>query len=348
MAAIYIDILPAGIIKIVGADLWLACLAGGAGVAAMGWFYLALDRRCPGRTIVGCALDSLGPWVGRLAVLPYLIFHFNLINVHFREISDFVNTALLPATPRTAILVFLLFLMGWAIYGGLEVFGRVVIFFFPVISVLVYPATVVMAANRMEPSLLQPVLAGGAGPSALGSLSVTALWSEISFLAVLLAYTGGCDRAKARGVMAGILLGTAIMCFQAVAVISLFGPELATRLRYPLLSLAKLISLGIFLERPDALIAGFWLGAAFCKAGVLYITAVLGISQWLGMRDYRHLVWPVGALSIGLTLLKFRSVTEYYEWLDVVALNFLPAGLGIPLLVFLAARFRSPGEKWDK
>ena len=109
-----------------------------------------------------------------------------------------------------------------------------------------------------------------------------------------------------------------MMTLVGVNLIVLFvlGPTTASR-AYPLMLVARYISIADFFEHLESIVMAIWVVGAFVKISVFYYAATLGTAQWLNLSDYRPVVWPLGILIVGFSFWSLPNsmvVEEVFHW----------------------------------
>jgi spore germination protein KB len=134
-----------------------------------------------------------------------------------------------------------------------------------------------------------------------------------------------------------------------LVVIATFGPNVASTFIFATFDAIRMVSLANFLERLDAAMVAIWMLGGVVKVGVFYYAAVLGSAQWLGLKDYRPLVMPVGVILLGLAALCPNVV----DLLGFISMTWPPYALlifeaGIPLMLLTVALVRrKQGNAFD-
>ena len=126
------------------------------------------------------------------------------------------------------------------------------------------------------------------------------------------------DRKK--GMKYGMMTVFAVMMTLVVVnliVLFVLGPTTATRV-YPLMNVARYISIADFFEHLESIVMAIWIVGAFVKISVFYYVSALGTAQWLNLSDYRPVVWPLGILIVAFGFWSLPSSTEYTSFLTKV------------------------------
>ncbi|MBS3950380.1 MAG: endospore germination permease [Peptococcaceae bacterium] len=282
-----------------GAHAYLAILGGG--VASWTVIFLAtrIAQRFPAETPFEYAQIIFGKWFGKLFGFALISFNLVAASLILRSLGDFLITAILPQTPLSVNITLMLVLICVGTYLGLEALARFNEAFYPFIFlswVLVLAASV----PRLDFGWFRPLF--DIGPGQLTSATIVAGTFLIDSLVVLVFYPFVTDKKVVlKYTTWSVVMGTILVLLLQGAVIGVFSPNLANTLTFPLLELAQDASLGVFLERIEALYLAIWVVGTFIRVAVVFYAAVLGLAQTLGIKDHRIfiplLVVPVFYLS---------------------------------------------------
>lgn len=294
-----------------GRDGWLAVLLAVLEGAVAVLVIIPLGLRFRRQTLIGFSRQILGFWLGSLVGLFYI---YNFVTHSSRQVwhvSELMVTAFLPTTPKVVFIAIMVVLAGSAVRRGLEVFTRVNDLLLPVgaFTVLLVGALV---AKDLDLRNYLPVLERGWKPVIDGSLPLFGHVAQGYIILMLLPFV-----ASVRGIYAwsfGTLGGLLALLGVGVMAIGVFGAEVTARFPYPALELVRMINVRDFIQHLEALMMLVWFGGIFLKYAILLYMTSLAIAQWLGLRDYRPLVWPLGILTAALSLLtpEVQKVTEFF------------------------------------
>ncbi|MDO9574836.1 MAG: GerAB/ArcD/ProY family transporter, partial [Candidatus Contubernalis sp.] len=143
------------------------------------------------------------------------------------------------------------------------------------------------------------------------------------------------------------LITGAFLFAGAIITIGTFGPELISRFKFPIIEVARLISLGDFFERIESLVMVIWVAGVFVKVSLFHYVAVMAAAQWFNLRDYRPLALPLGILNVILSIHMFEGVADLVEFLSVTFAVYALSTfeVGIPALLLLTALIRKKGGR---
>jgi spore germination protein KB len=139
----------------------------------------------------------------------------------------------------------------------------------------------------------------------------------------------------------GTLLGGIVISITILVCLLVLGPSQTGRTLYPTYSLARMISIGGFFERVEAMLAFMWLLTIFIKITLYFYIFTLGLSQVLNLKEYRMLTFPTAILLILFSSIIAPNATYY----KTVIFNYWPFfdftyGLVLPFLMLGAYYIR--------
>jgi len=321
-------------------DAWISIfLAVGAGLL-IGVLAAALGRRFPDKTIFEYPVEIVGRWPGKLVGLLYVWWFLHAAAESSREFVEFMATTYMPETPLVAMLLMGIGGSAYIAKNGLEVIARANEIFLLVI----FGATIIifiLAADKMDFHRLLPVADVGAVQVFKGAAVTLSYFGEIAVIAVLVPYLDK-PREACRAVVAAVLSSGAFFLLALLGVLAIYGPHIAGAYLFTTLNEARIISIANFLERMEAVDIIIWISGAYMKVSFYLWVAALGSAQVLGLKDYRPLVLPVGAVVIAMSIMLHPGIPDLLDFRGrvwpVYALSAFEAGLPLALLVTALAR----------
>ena len=214
-----------------------------------------------------------------------------------RIYADALVTTFLTATPVVFIVGAMVLAAALAARAGIEVIGRAADL--PV----VYPGNPGKPGARRAqawPNLtnLEPVLARGAA-MLRGAVSPVAITSQFLVLTVLVPMAVEPTRAM-RSALGALGLSTVILVLITITTIAVLGPQKAARSTFPFLNLVRALQVSEFIERIEVLAMFTWGFAHFIGLAVFLYCGAKGLSEVLGLKSYRILVWPMAVVWVTL------------------------------------------------
>jgi spore germination protein KB len=161
--------------------------------------------------------------------------------------------------------------------------------------------------NLMEPSYLRPFFfAQGLGELIWPSASVLSFYTEFLVIGMLLPYIDTPRLALPLSIGAIIMINLMLL-MQCFGMASVFGPLLNSTTS-PAFAMARMVSLGDFFERIESLITVVWIFGAGIKVCLFLWATAVGLAQLLNLKDFRSLVYPLGALMVAISIVSYESL----------------------------------------
>lgn len=323
-----------------GHDQWIASLLSVVEGLPVALLYTGLAVRLGGKTIIESAPVVLGRWPGKIAAGLFLGYITHLGSLVVTNFTGFVSTDVLPKTPQVIVAIALITVCAFAVRGGLEVIARCCVLLVPVVLVLVFFDSILMLdsinLSRLLPVMDVPPSALFASAHTIASFPV----NETVAFAAIIPFVAGGRRTKYLIVTVAIASGAIISASVIARIYGVLGQS-ATMESYPLYSAVRMIDIAHVLTRFEVAVFVNVLTMGFIKITVLLYGVSVGISQLLGLRDYRPLVIPLAILMAVVSLFNFPSSIEniiFTERTYPVYAPFFQVGFPLLMLLFSWAR----------
>lgn len=320
---------PAFLITAGGTAGWQVALV--MTVAALILFLpaVALAQRFPGQGLSEISRQVAGPFVGTALILLICLWVLGAITLTLRSITENFIIAMLPHTPPSVLTAAMILCMIYASYCGFESMARTTRILFPV---MIVGLLVVLLFNlpRVEAGRLFPFWGNGIPTVAVSGLSYVGMAAEAVVLLLLGASFRTSSVLRTSGMLGILLFGLTAIAMTAL-LIGVFGAPDAAQQPFPVFTLARLVYVGRFLQRTEALLVMFWFFAAAVHLSVLFHATAVGLAGSLCLPFYRPLIFPLAVLVASLVLLPedyMVVVRTDRDWMR-------PLGIGILLIPFL-------------
>ncbi|GAB7388182.1 endospore germination permease [Bacillaceae bacterium] len=282
-------------------DAWISILLGTACGALLILLYNGINKRFPDSTLMEINEKLLGKWLGKTVSLFFFFYFFLICSGLLREIGDFMTTQILPETPvQTVYLLFLsVVLLGARL--GIEPLARTAEILLPwVIGMLLLLILFLIPEMRIEN--LQPVFTDGLKPVIRGMLPYLGTsYLELVVFLMVLPYVRRKEKGR-KAFLIGSFLGSLILFLVTLTALLVLGAELTARQVYPSYILARKVSIGGFVERIEALMAGIWIITIFIKLTLSFYASAIGLAQTFRLKEYKPLLLPLGMILTVLSL----------------------------------------------
>lgn len=317
--------------RIAHQDAWIGSMLGSLTGLLMTALYLILASRHPQEDFVQYSRVVAGKWIGGLIGLLYAYFFLQLVTYVLREFGEFIAATIMPETPISALLLFLLLISAWSVRNGPDVIARSAEFLVFYFLLLMFP--LLLTIPEMEPSALFPILERGIWPVIQASPGPASWFGESMLILILFPLIA--DKRKApRSILLAVAWSGILVSGINFLLVASLGYEVLTEQQFPFVTAARLISIGGFWERLDVIIVALWTIGDFVKLSTLYYVGVAAFARWFGLSDYRPLVLPLGAIIMLFAISQFDSMNEIHFFGATVFPRFgLTMELGIPLTI---------------
>ncbi|WP_248928070.1 GerAB/ArcD/ProY family transporter [Paenibacillus hamazuiensis] len=331
---------PSGLAQEAGEDAWIAAILGMCISYLFIWLYNLLGSRFPDKTLLEYSEILLGKWPGKIVSLLFITYFFILAVLLLREISDFVTTQVMPETPIQAIHLLYLSIVVMGARLGLETFTRAAEIFFPWVIVL-FALLSFFLLPKLEPDKIMPILGEGMKPVLRGAFHFLGLpFLELVVFLMIFPYVNKPGRIG-KAFYTGTTVGGIVLIITTSLSILVLGTDFSERSTYPSYVLAKKISIGHFLERLEAVMAGIWFLSLFFKLTVCFYASALGLAQTFKLREYRMLLLPLGMIMLVSSIYMMPDIMYFKRFLIEVWTPYsLTYGLILPLLMLAVAKIR--------
>ena len=182
-----------------------------------------------------------------------------------------------------------------AVRGGVEIVGRFAQLFLPAFLAF-FLFIILPIIPDLRPSNMLPVMADGIMPSIKGAGILQVWFSEYIAVSFLLPFVTNREKA-AKSTLISLFAVILTMVITYLVTLWLLG-EMTGNYTYPLLIVARYISLAEFFTHLESVYMAIWVLGVFVKICVLFYVFVLGAAQWMNLSDYRPIVFPLGFILL--------------------------------------------------
>lgn len=327
-------------------DTWATLGLGMVEGMAVSLVYCGLAARMRPAGFPQICKQAYGRLFGPVVAVLYLWFLFHLGSLVMTNLEDFVSVVMLLRTPQSVIVAVLIIAVTVVVRYGLSAIARVSQAVMPYVLVSL-GATILMLIPDYRLSRLMPVLTTPLPKLLLyGHITASFPFNEAVAFMMVLPYVKG--KPGSRAMFPALLVAGVALILAALRNTAALGALRPLQV-YSSYGATRLIDLANFFTRLESLVAVDFLGTAFLKICVLLFGVSLGLSQLLGLKSYKPVVFPTGILMGALSLLNFQNVGENLAVADrgwpVYAAFFQIVIPAVTLLV--VALRRLPGRERD-
>jgi len=304
-----------------------------------------LWKRFPNQSVIEYSQGILGK-AGILIGLLYVLYFLHTLSVFLYQWSAFLTTAIMPETPVTFILIFLMPFCAYAVLKGIEVISRLAEFFAPLVFIGIIIIFLLLTKD-MDIKVFTPFMEQSFSSILVGAFVLSLRTSELLVLAMLLPYL----KAKKEKVRLVFSSAYSIMAFlwiiATITVLATLGLDLTPTLQFAYFSAIRLVNVGNFIERIESIHLAVWVLSGFLRVALYYYVIVIGLCQALSLKVYKPLVIPILTIILPVSLALQSNIADINEFLSYKIepwynLFFL---FIIPSLLLSIAVIRKQGDK---
>lgn len=328
-------------------DAWASGVVQFFGAALLLFMIGKLGTLFPDMTVVQYSQKLLGTWVGKGVSLAILWSFLHIAAGDVRLYAEVLVTGFLTETPLVFLIFSMVLVSALAAYGGIEVIGRTADLLFP-LYLLMIVISLLLPVPQMTPLLfnLEPVLARGPGPVLGGAVIPVAIIAQYLVITMLIPNVDRPRKALRTSMWALASASVALVLVSLVTVVTL-GPHNAARHVFPFFTMIRTIQITEFLERMEALAIFAWGFGLFIGLSIYLYCGARGLSQVMGLKNYRPLVGPMAVIWIVLGIHAYNDIFQMREFFSYRFAPYLTGLIIFPMgllwLGFLIRKLRGGG-----
>lgn len=332
-------------------DAWVSVILAGILSIIPAWATGSLMDRFPNQSITEMLVRLLGKPLGKIVGFAYVALFLFYAALAVWRLEVFVARFLLPDTPVLAIRVLFMLVVGYAAIKGGASLTRTSSYIVPagfVVMILAF----ILPLKRMEFSYLFPLFEQGVVSMIKAAIMLTGWLCQIPL--IVMQYHRYVQKKSLKGTgpraVVVVILSALAIELGILGTLAAFGPRQTASMYYPVMELARITSLGNFLEHMEVTlvtewIAGIFVAATFytqafatCLTDVLNVQGKVGKTIIMAVGILVLLCWPfVFHLSFLTLIVAIR---------DYGAISASIMGGILPLLLW--ARAAMMPELWEE
>lgn len=340
--------IPSTLTIAVKQDAWIAAIVGILLGLLVVWFFTTISLWFPKLTYTEINEKIFGKFIGKLISSLFVVMAILYASALIAQSSIFLITQMYPETPITVINLLMVIIVLMAVRLGIQTIARsaeIFIFFY----FFLFFILVVTISPQIKIENLEPIFQTNISSLLSSSFKLTAV-STINSIALFMIFPAFVSDIKKcrKNFYIGTLVGGAVIVIVTMLCIFVLGSNTTARQVYPSYTLAKVINVGDFITRVEALMAILWTLALFFKATLYFYAGVFGLSKILNIKEYRVLTIPVGAIVLFISIIIFPNILyqSVFNENNAIATTIV-IGLLFPLLASVVFLIRKKKFKKD-
>lgn len=329
------------VVKDAGRDAWLSVLMAYALAMVLGLVLINLGLRFPDKTFIQYLPIVLGKFIGKLIGFAYLLCWLIINPIIIKNFMNLISF-FLPTTPSIVIGIFMYVLVVYAAYQGFQVYARTAEFFVLVIITSIFLLIIGIIPN-VDYGNLKPFLENGLSPLTKSLIIQFPFASEtILFMALWFPSMSNMKDGK-KALFIGIPIAGLTLTLLLATIIAFTGTEMIINLTYPFFYMTRYIHISDVIAGFDAIFMLLWVSSFYLQILVFFYPFVVGLAQWLKLKDYKPLIIPTAVINIAIASLPINIVQT--QLLDVQKNPYIIMPMALLLIaVWLIAMIRKLDE----
>jgi spore germination protein KB len=285
---------PFIIADIAGQDAWISVLVSGLIAAIPTWAAGAVMARFPKQSIIIALPKLFGTGIGKLLALVYAVYFLFAAALVVWRVEAFTVRFLLQETPQNVIRIVFLLALAYTVLSGTAPLIRTSAYIVPV-GIVVITLVVGLPLAQADPTLLFPVFENGFLPMLTASVMLLGWLCQVPLVVMMyLRYVEPkfLHQAAKKAVL-GLLVTVLSLELGALGTIAVFGPEQTATMFYPAFEVARIISVGRFLENVEVVFVGVWIAGIFVAAAFYVQAFCESVSDIFNFKGNSAKIWIV-------------------------------------------------------
>lgn len=325
-------------------DTWLCAIAGLIIALPIVFIFVNLAEKFPSKDIIEINDIVFGKIAGRFLSFLYVFYFFTLTFLNSVTMENFVESTLVPETPKVAIYLLFIIPCAYAVRKGIQNFSRLSTFILIVILLLVFINTLLLTDTVKITNIL-PIL-GMPMKKYIQPIHEIAILPFSDIIIFMMLFPNIKSTVKIRKpVFFGLLIGAAAVVLIVLRDIMVLGP-IIDKFGISGYESVRLIHFGDIFQRMELIYATALLTLYFFKITILYYVTVKSVSRIFGLKSYRLFVPIFIAMITLFAITSSRSDMENAGFASKIApfyqtiMQFL-----LPLITLVIASMRGLGVK---
>ncbi len=339
-----------GIGKEAKQDVWIAIgIATLIGIGLM-YFYYSLNRLLPNKNLFEMMEYCFTRPIAIFMSFGYSTYFFFLSCRVLRDFAELIASAILPVTPIEVIVLTFMVVIAYIVYLGLEVLGRVTEIFTPyLLGLIILLAILLIVSGEIELHNVEPVLGDGLKPvvKTIFPSLISFPFGELVVFTVILSSVTEFKKCKKVSLIS-VLVAGGFLVLASLLMLFTLGADVMQNANFPLLSAAKRVSIGNFIERIDAIVVFIMMLGILVKSAVYLYGGLKGL-EYVFRVPYRYFVFPISMIIAIFSILTSANFAKFLDW-QVTLTHYLnpPIQLAIPSVIMVILIWKSKKNNLKK
>lgn len=334
--------MPYTVVKSAGHNGWLAIIAAGGIVIIGTVLYTYLGQLFPGQTIVGYSKEIVGPFLGGILILIFVIHWLILAAYEVWAMLEFANMYILKGTPDHFLALILLILFVPFYRNGLEPLTRAAIILF-IIIIGPIMVLILMGGFVGDYAQIQPIgrfIEAKGFFKAMRGASLPFLGFEI--IAIFLPFVKDREGILKKNILVIVFITTLYTAITIICIAYFRVGEL-NRLPWSVIALVRSIDVKIqILDSLEVLFIGLWALVSFTSFAIVIEASMIALSELFKFREIHFWVVLMMPIIFIIALIRDNIIVGIELIKQTSEISFIYV-MVVPLFLLIAAKMRKKG-----
>lgn len=328
-------VVAAAIVSAAKRDAWISGIISLASGMIIVWLYCYLGTRYRDKTFIGALKSIFGKYLGSVLGFLYISIPITL-SYHIPWYMGTFGKQVLRETPMYVISSVFIVAVVVSVLYGIEAIARASEILIKLCTVL-FTLTIILVLPNAKIENILPVMENGIIPVLRGSF-ILVNFPVLSIFFMLMTFPVGITDISGgkKSLYKAHLWSGFIVFISILSTLLVLGSDITERSTIVTILLAREIKIGLVLTRLEYIVTIIWTVSQFFACVVFFYVSILGLSELLGLKDYRKIVAPFGLVMLILSGVVFPDSVYRANWVNVVYLPYMTTiGFLLPLLTLV-------------
>jgi len=250
-----------------------------------------LMKRFPNHNVIQQGTLIMGNFFGRTAGIIYLLFLLVYFIVFTTDVDILVHSYLLDSTPFYILCAIDLIITVYLSTRGIETISRIASFvILPLVTIVFLLFSFIIPEIRID--RLMPIFDFRLNFKSVGGPSILHIFYPMGLWALITPYCHGIHQKIPRMTLLAFLVLICLFLVDSIVTIGIYGHTYISQLPYPSIETFRTVEISyIFIEQAGLFGVIVLLASTIISSGFSLYAISLGMSQVLGLWDYKRFVW---------------------------------------------------------
>lgn len=322
-------------------DAWISHLIATVISLFIVWLAVKIGEADAKSTFLQLSKKLFGNWFGTVIVIVFLLVWISVIPIILIEISNFINTILLPKTNPIIFYISLLLLLIYLTYNGAfqslgrlsEVFGPIILFSMVLMLLLLI--------KEYDFKNILPIVADNSFYSIIkGSFIPLSLLGE-SIILIMLVHFSEDSKKVLKNAIGGVLLSSFLSGAVLLSILLTFGVEISMEMIFSAFNVISYISVLNFIQNLELLAVLVTFLSIFIKLSLYFLLLCHTTAQMVNVKNWKLLsfFYAVPFLLTNFTIPNVSYALKYFDefWVKYVLPIYM---IAIPIVYYIVIMIR--------